>query len=209
MKNIFKLTKEEKVVLVVGILIMVLIVAGGTLKSKYGKTVTYIPKDISRIETANAMTLKKDIFKVAIDTKLSQDVGHYIQASSDDLAHMKLDLSKVKMSVLGKYPASAILGDTKLPFTVEVVQDIRPIFTLIHPNFQFVITNSSNIEEVIEYAGVSAKDRNNHDISKDITGWPDQLPKKSTIVTYTLTVKDKDGNAAKQKVQVQYIDQRG
>lgn len=205
MKNIFTFNKDEKFVCIVGLLIILLIIGGGMLKSKYVKAEVYVPKDISSEGNTNAMALKKDIFKVEVNSKLDKDASYYVQASTDDLANVKLDLSNVKMSVIGTYKATAILGDTKLPFTIDVVRDTRPIIKITNSNFQFVIEDSSTMSEVIQYAGVSAKDVEGNDISDTVTGWPDHLPTKSSTVTYTLSVKDKNGNTAKQKVQVQYI----
>lgn len=205
MKKIFSLNKEEKFVLITGIIIILLIIAGGILKSKFIKKEAYVPKDISSSEIANSLTLKKDVFKVAVNSKLDKKAASYVQASSDDLAKVKMDFSKVKMDTEGSYKATATLGNEKLTFTIEVVKDAKPVFKVVNENFQFVIEETSTIDEVKQYAGVSVKDNEGNDITSNITGWPEKLPTKASTVTYTLTAKDASGNSAVQKISVQYL----
>lgn len=205
MKKIYKFNREEKIVLFIGIVIILLIIAGGILKSKFVKKEAYVPKDINNAEVANALILKKSIIKAPLNGKLSKNAADYVQASSDDLAKVKMDLTKVKMDVEGRYEASASLGDEKLTFTVEVVKSANPVFKVVNENFQFVIEPTSTMDEVKQYAGVSVKDIDGNDISSNITGWAENLPTKASTITYPLSVKDVNGNTAQQKITVQYL----
>ena len=61
------------------------------------------------------------------------------------------------------------------------------------------------MQEVIEYAGVTAVDSSGNDISTSITGWDMELPTEAKTVIYQLRVKDAQGQEAKKSVRVQYL----
>lgn len=74
-----------------------------------------------------------------------------------------------------------------------------------HADFQFVIESNSTMQEVREYAGVTAVNASGNDLSASITGWDEELPAEAKTVTYQLSVKDAQGQSAKRSVRVQYL----
>lgn len=206
MRNIFSFKKEEKVVLLVGTLIIIGVITGGTLKAKFVKEEPYVPKDIPNVEQlSSSITIKQDIFKVLANSELDKQPNTYVKVNSGDLASVKLDFSKVNMQKVGKYNVDAILGNESKAFIIEVVESKNPVIKVVNPNFQFILEDNSTMNEVKEYAKATAKDSEGTDISDKITGWADTLPIKERTITYTLVVKDAQGISGSQKVVVQYL----
>lgn len=205
MKKLFTFSKEEKVVLFGGIIIIVLIIAGGLLKSKFIKEEPYVPKDLSSMETRVDFALKEKKFTVKVGEKISEDASDYVTASDEEMSKVKLDLSKVDNTTPGTYSASAKLNKKKLSFKVEVKESAGPVFKATHENFQFIIETTSTMQEVIDYAGVTAVDAKGNDLTANITGWKDTLPSEASTVTYNLSVKDADGNKSEHAITVQYL----
>lgn len=205
MKKLFTFNKEEKVVLITGIIIIVLIIVGGVLKSKFIKEEPYVPKDLSSSEVADEFSLKQETFTIQAGEKISKSASKYVTANSDDLKKVKMDLSKVDTTTPGTYKATAKLDKETLSFTVEVVESVNPVFKVAHENFQFIIEASSTMEEVKTYAGVTATDAKGNDITANITGWKETLPAEASTVVYDLSVADADGKKSEQKITVQYL----
>lgn len=129
----------------------------------------------------------------------------YVNADTDALKAVKLDLSAVDMTTPGTYQASASLHKERVTFAIKVVEKAKPLMKAAHEDFQFVIETDSTMQEVIEYAGVTAVDSSGNDISASITGWDMELPTVAKTVTYQLRVKDAQGQEAKKSVRVQYL----
>ena len=105
MKKYFQFKKEEKAVLAAGILIIVIVLAAGLLKQRFVKAETYV----SQVEDSapiNAITAKKETFVLELNSKLSQKAETYVNADTDALKAVKLDLSAVDMTTPGTYQAS-------------------------------------------------------------------------------------------------------
>lgn len=204
MKKYFQFKKEEKAVLAAGILIIVIVLAAGLLKQRFVKAETYV----SQVEDSapiNAITAKKETFVLELNSKLSQKAETYVNADTDALKPVKLDLSAVDMTTPGTYQASASLHKERVTFAIKVVENAKLLMKAAHEDFQFVIETDSTMQEVIEYAGVTAVDSSGNDISTSITGWDMELPTVAKTVTYQLRVKDAQGQEAKKSVRVQYL----
>lgn len=204
MKKYFQFKKEEKAVLAIGVLVIVIVLAAGLLKQKFVKAEIYVPL-AEDIQTVNAIAAKKDIFAIELNGKLSQKAETYVNADSDVLKNVKLDLSAVDVTTPGTYQASATLQKETVTFKIKVVENAKPVIQAAHADFQFVIEADSTMQEVREYANVTAADASGNDLSAAITGWDEELPAEAKTVTYELSVKDAQGQSAKKSVRVQYL----
>lgn len=204
MKKYFQFKKEEKAVLAIGVLVIVIVLAAGLLKQKFVKAETYVPL-AEDIQTVNAIAAKKDTFVIELNGKPSQKAETYVNADSDVLKNVKLDLSAVDVTTPGTYQASATLQKETVTFKIKVVENAKPVIQAAHADFQFVIEADSTMQEVREYANVTAADASGNDLSAAITGWDEELPTEAKTVTYELSVKDAQGQSAKKSVRVQYL----
>lgn len=203
MKKYFQFKKEEKAVLAIGMLVIVVVLAAGLLKQKFVKAEVYVPLTEEQ-QSVNAIAAKKETFVIEQNAKLSQKAETYVNADSDALKKVQLDLSAVDVTASGSYQAFASLQKERVSFVIKVVESAKPIMQVAHADFQFVIESNSTMQEVREYAGVTAVDASGNDLSASITGWDEKLPAEAKTVTYQLSVKDAQGQSAKRSVRVQY-----
>lgn len=204
MKKYFQFKKEEKAVLAIGMLVIVVVLAAGLLKQKFVKAEVYVPLTEEQ-QSVNAIAAKKETFVIEQNAKLSQKAETYVNADSDALKKVQLDLSAVDVTAPGSYQAFASLQKERVSFVIKVVESAKPVMQVAHVDFQFVIESNSTMQEVREYAGVTAVDASGNDLSASITGWDEELPAEAKTVTYQLSVKDAQGQSAKRSVRVQYL----
>lgn len=204
MKKYFQFKKEEKAVLAIGMLVIVVVLAAGLLKQKFVKAEVYVPLTEEQ-QSVNAIAAKKETFVIEQNAKLSQKAETYVNADSDALKKVQLDLSAVDVTAPGSYQAFASLQKERVSFVIKVVESAKPVMQVAHADFQFVIESNSTMQEVREYAGVTAVDASGNDLSASITGWDEELPAEAKTVTYQLSVKDAQGQIAKRSVRVQYL----
>ena len=114
-------------------------------------------------------------------------------------------LSAVDVTTPGTYQAVASLQKERVSFAIKVVENAKPVIQAAHADFQFVIESNSTMQEVRDYAGVTAADASGNDLSALITGWDEELPVEAKTVTYQLSVEDAQGQRAKKSVRVQYL----
>lgn len=204
MKKYFQFKKEEKAVLAIGMLVIVVVLAAGLLKQKFVKAEAYVPLTEEQ-QSVNAIVAEKETFVIEQNAKLSQKAETYVNADSDALKKVQLDLSAVDVTAPGSYQAFASLQKERVSFVIKVVESAKPVMQVAHADFQFVIESNSTMQEVREYAGVTAVDASGNDLSASITGWDEELPAEAKTVTYQLSVKDAQGQSAKGSVRVQYL----
>ena len=203
MKKYFQFKKEEKAVLAIGILMIAVVLTAGLLKQKFVKAEAYVPLKEEQ-QSVNAIAAKKETFIIEQNAKLSQKAETYVNADSDVLKKVKLDLSAVDVTTPGTYQAVASLQKERVSFAIKVVENAKPVIQAAHADFQFVIESNSTMQEVRDYAGVAA-DASGNDLSALITGWDEELPVEAKTVTYQLSVEDAQGQRAKKSVRVQYL----
>ena len=203
MKKYFQFKKEEKAVLAIGILMIAVVLTAGLLKQKFVKAEAYVPLKEEQ-QSVNAIAAKKETFIIE-HAKLSQKAETYVNADSDVLKKVKLDLSAVDVTTPGTYQAVASLQKERVSFAIKVVENAKPVIQAAHADFQFVIESNSTMQEVRDYAGVTAADASGNDLSALITGWDEELPVEAKTVTYQLSVEDAQGQRAKKSVRVQYL----
>lgn len=204
MKKYFQFKKEEKAVLAIGILMIAVVLTAGLLKQKFVKAEAYVPLKEEQ-QSVNAIAAKKETFIIEQNAKLSQKAETYVNADSDVLNKVKLDLSAVDVTTPGTYQAVASLQKERVSFAIKVVENAKPIIQAAHADFQFVIESNSTMQEVRDYAGVTAADASGNDLSALITGWDEELPVEAKTVTYQLSVEDAQGQRAKKSVRMQYL----
>ena len=200
MKKYFQFKKEEKAVLAIGILMIAVVLTAGLLKQKFVKAEAYVPLKEEQ-QSVNAIAAKKETFIIEQNAKLSQKAETYV----DVLKKVKLDLSAVDVTTPGTYQAVASLQKERVSFAIKVVENAKPVIQAAHADFQFVIESNSTMQEVRDYAGVTAADASGNDLSALITGWDEELPVEAKTVTYQLSVEDAQGQRAKKSVRVQYL----
>lgn len=108
MKKYFQFKKEEKAVLAIGMLVIVVVLAAGLLKQKFVKAEVYVPLTEEQ-QSVNAIAAKKETFVIEQNAKLSQKAETYVNADSDALKKVQLDLSAVDVTAPGSYQAFASL----------------------------------------------------------------------------------------------------
>ena len=97
MKKYFQFKKEEKAVLAIGILMIAVVLTAGLLKQKFVKAEAYVPLKEEQ-QSVNAIAAKKETFIIEQNAKLSQKAETYVNADSDVLKKVKLDLSAVDVT---------------------------------------------------------------------------------------------------------------
>ena len=102
MKKYFQFKKEEKAVLAIGMLVIVVVLAAGLLKQKFVKAEVYVPLTEEQ-QSVNAIAAKKETFVIEQNAKLSQKAETYVNADSDALKKVQLDLSAVDVTAPVSY----------------------------------------------------------------------------------------------------------
>lgn len=119
MKKYFQFKKEEKAVLAIGILMIAVVLTAGLLKQKFVKAEAYVPLKEEQ-QSVNAIAAKKETFIIEQNAKLSQKAETYVNADSDVLKKVKLDLSAVDVTTPGTYQAVASLQKERVSFQLRL-----------------------------------------------------------------------------------------
>lgn len=211
MRKFYKFSKEERVVVLVGIFIVCGVIVAGIVKGTLAKEETYVPKKIDDITTSvpeKKVKVKNDVVKVTLGSELDETTALYIEASEDILKTIELDFTKVKMDKEGTYDVTGAYEDEKINFKIQVVKEDKataPVISAVNTNFQFVLETDSKVDEIKQYVQAKAVDADGKDISSTITGWPTALPKAEGTQTYKITAKDAAGTTATKDIVVQYL----
>lgn len=197
--------KEEKTVLIVGVLVLSLILGLGLYKTIFGKSDNKIVK---RDEVT--LKLKNSTFTLEAGEAINEEVSFYVDEKESVLKNVKLDLSKVDVKKIGTYDAFVTYKKEKFPFKVEVKDTKAPVLSAEYNQFDFYIEANSRVDEIKEFARVSAKDALDGDLTSKIEGWPTELPTTAGEQIYTVKVKDATGNEATMEIKVTfYINNNG
>ena len=156
-------------------------------------------------QSVNAIAAKKETFIIEQNAKLSQKAETYVNADSDVLKKVKLDLSAVDVTTPGTYQAVASLQKERVSFAIKVVENAKPVIQAAHADFQFVIESNSTMQEVRDYAGVTAADASGNDLSALITGWDEEAACGSKNSNLPAECRGCTGAACKKSVRVQYL----
>lgn len=214
-----KLNKAEKVVLIGGIIVILLIVALGFAKKtlidnkkepfkvpESAETTTTSKKEEPKESDIKGIKLKKSTFEVGLNKKLSEKVSTYVEASEDVMKEIEIDFSNVDMTKAGEYTAKLTYKEDSIDIPIVVKDTTAPVITVANAQVVFTLEPTSTIDELITFVNATAEDDVDGVISSDqITGWPKALSSKNETVTYTLKVKDSSGNEGKKDITVQYI----
>lgn len=216
-----KLNKAEKVVLMGGIIVILLIVALGFAKKtlidnkkqpfevpKNAETSTASKNEEPKESDIKGIKLKKSTFEVGVNKKLSEKVSTYVEASEEVMKGIKIDFSNVDTSKAGTYAAKLTYKDDSIDIPIVVKDTTAPVITVANAQVVFTLEPTSTLDELITFVDAKAEDDVDGVIPSDqITGWPKALSTKNETVTYTLKVKDSSGNEGKKDITVQYIAQ--
>ncbi|WP_270819640.1 hypothetical protein [[Eubacterium] hominis] len=214
-----KFSKAEKVVLIGGIIVILLIVALGFAKKtlidnkkepfkvpESAETTTTSKKEEPKESDIKGIKLKKSTFVVGLNKKLSEKVSTYVEASDDIMKEIEIDFSHVDMTKAGEYTAKLTYKNDSIDIPIVVKDTTAPVITVANEQVVFTLEPTSTLEELITFVNATAEDDVDGVIASDqITGWPKELSDKNETVTYTLKVKDSSGNEGKKDITVQYI----
>ena len=214
-----KFSKAEKVVLIGGIIVILLIVALGFAKKtlidnkkepfkvpESAETTTTSKKEEPKESDIKGIKLKKSTFVVGLNKKLSEKVSTYVEASDDIMKEIEIDFSHVDMTKAGEYTAKLTYKNDSIDIPIVVKDTTAPVITVANAQVVFTLEPTSTLEELITFVNATAEDDVDGAIASDqITGWPKELSDKNETVTYTLKVKDSSGNEGKKDITVQYI----
>lgn len=214
-----KFSKAEKVVLIGGIIVILLIVALGFAKKtlidnkkepfkvpESAETTTTSKKEEPKESDIKGIKLKKSTFVVGLNKKLSEKVSTYVEASDDIMKEIEIDFSHVDMTKAGEYTAKLTYKNDSIDIPIVVKDTTAPVITVANAQVVFTLEPTSTLEELITFVNATAEDDVDGVIASDqITGWPKALSDKNETVTYTLKVKDNSGNEGKKDITVQYI----
>lgn len=212
MKKYFSLNNVEKIVLFAGVILIVVAAVLGIVKSQFSKEQPYESPSAEtgkneKETTSDKLQLKKDRFVHIIGETLDEKPATYLSNTAKDLKDVKMDFSNVDPATAGTYTATATKGSDVKEFTIVVAQSKEPIFAADHVEVYFYLEANSTMQEVKDYANVTAKDVYGNDISANITGWGSELPAEAQTIVYPLTVKDAEGNTASLDISVIYMYQ--
>lgn len=214
-----KFSKAEKVVLIGGIIVILLIVALGFAKKtlidnkkepfkvpESAETTTTSKKEEPKESDIKGIKLKKSTFVVGLNKKLSEKVSTYVEASDDIMKEIEIDFSHVDMTKAGEYTVKLTYKNDSIDIPIVVKDTTAPVITVANAQVVFTLEPTSTLEELITFVNATAEDDVDGVIASDqITGWPKELSDKNETVTYTLKVKDSSGNEGKKDITVQYI----
>lgn len=196
-----KLDKIEKLVLLCGVLLILLIGGIGVLKGFTSKPEGYVSNETADETTAReeedeekGVSLKKDRFTMKVNGALDQDASGYFEGSVAELKKVEMDFSGVNTNAVGTYTVKAAYKDRDFDFSLEVEQSENPIMGAYQTSFKYLIGAYSSMDEVRSLAGVTALDKDGRDISADVIGWPKELPSENGKKTYRLQATDVYGN---------------
>ena len=200
-----KFSKAEKVVLIGGIIVILLIVALGFAKKtlidnkkepfkvpESAETTTTSKKEEPKESDIKGIKLKKSTFVVGLNKKLSEKVSTYVEASDDIMKEIEIDFSHVDMTKAGEYTAKLTYKNDSIDIPIVVKDTTAPVITVANAQVVFTLEPTSTLEELITFVNATAEDDVDGVIASDqITGWPKELSDKNETVTYTLKVKAK------------------
>ncbi|MEG2909781.1 MAG: hypothetical protein RR945_11200 [Erysipelotrichaceae bacterium] len=199
----FRLKKEESVVVIVGVLLIAVLVAGGIYKQSLDDKNKNKEFKVTA-QKAGFLSLANPNFELEVNTPLDEKVETYINASAVVLKDTKIDFTGVDITKLGNYKAIAKKGKELLEVPISIVDHTVPVMSAKTEKFIFYLEANSTPQEVIDYALVSAIDNYDGDISAQVTGWPTQLPKKDEDIVYLISIKDSSGNVTEKNIAVSY-----
>lgn len=197
--------KEEKIILLIGLLFVAIIVGLGLLTNKKDEA-DYVSKleDTEEKEELK-LPMVSDSFKVVQGSEISINPLDYFIVNENEASNIVMDISKVDRSVPGEYIIYAdYLGEIiEIPIIVTQKDTVMPEITLEH-DFVIVTIGDSKIEEIIAFANAKATDNIDGDITSSITGWPTEVFDFESTHRYQLKVRDSSGNEASKELIVQY-----
>lgn len=215
-----KFSKPEKVVLIGGVIVILLIVALGFAKQTFidkkkkpfeapvaaQGTATDNNKNDKKTTGIEGITLKKASFQVEVNGTLDEKVASYVEADKEVLKDIELNFDQVDVTKLGSYTATLSYQDETIDIPIIVKDTKAPVITVSNSQVEFTLEPTSTIEELVTFVNATAEDNYDGVIASDqIKGWPTELSTISQTKTYTLQVKDSSGNVGKKDITVQYI----
>lgn len=190
--------KEERLILLIGIPVIILMLALGLTKSIWSPE-----KDVEIKDVSNVSLLAKEI-QVEAGDEISTDITNYLKGDESELKLWNVDLSKVENTKVGEYTAYVRKDKETKKFTVKIVDTKAPEITLSKSTINWLLDGTGTVDTIKAEIGAKAIDLVDGDISSKITGWPDSLPTGAGDITYTLVIKDAAGNESSVTFRVVY-----
>lgn len=204
-----KLSKAERIVIVVGTLIIIALLGLGLVKTMFidSKKEPFTSKESAPVstptDTLDGITLKQDPFIAEAGVELAVDPATYLKADSSVLGKVSINFEGVDIKKTGTYTAKISYNGESMDLPIQVKDTTPPVISVANDQVYFTLEENSTLEELTTFVNASAKDSVDG-VIKDITGWPKALPKEAGTLTYTLQAKDAAGNVGKKDIVVQY-----
>ena len=183
-----KFSKAEKVVLIGGIIVILLIVAevfailpitfSLPKDQKDLTTITFplqeenknlsillpvqkteeVKKEEPKESDIKGIKLKKSTFVVGLNKKLSEKVSTYVEASDDIMKEIEIDFSHVDMTKAGEYTAKLTYKNDSIDIPIVVKDTTAPVITVANAQVVFTLEPTSTLEELITFVNATAED---------------------------------------------------
>lgn len=213
-----KFSKAEKIVLIGGIVMILLIVILGFAKQTLidknkkpfevpaGSEVSTDDTDKNTDSGIDGIKLKKTSFTVEVNGKLDEKITTYVSASDEIMKNIKISFDDVDVTKTGNYKASLSYDGKTIDIPIVVKDTTAPVIHVDYAAVEFTIEPTSTIDELKTFVNATAEDNIDGVIeASNIKGWPTELSSVNETKKYTLTVEDSSGNIGKQEITVQYI----
>ncbi len=199
-----KLTKIEKIVLVVCVCLVPLTMGIGYMKqSKPKEKYVSIIKE-NKIAKGNEVALKNKEFHMKRNGKLDTSIENYFYCSVKQAEQIYIEFDKVDPTKVGTYKLSGKYKDKKFKFSIVVDESDNPMIQAEKSSFKYIIGQYSNVEEIKQIIGATAIDKNGNDLTNDIIGFPAQFPSEKGEHTYYLNVSDNQGNTGFLQIDIDF-----
>lgn len=199
-----KLTKIEKVALVVCVCFVPLTMGIGYMKQSKPKEEYVSNIEENEIVKGNEVSLKNKEFHMKKNGKLDRSIENYFYCSAKQAEQIYIEFDKVDPTKVGTYNLSGKYKDKKFNFSIVVDESDNPMIQAEKTSFKYIIGQYSDVEEVKQIIGATAVDSNGNDLTNDIIGFPTQFPAEKGHHTYYLNVSDIRGNTGFLEIDINF-----
>lgn len=199
-----KLTKIEKVVLIVSSCFIPLTIGFGYMKQAKPKQ-EYVSsiKENETIKVDEVALINRE-FHIKKNGKVDKTVENYFQCNKKQAKEIKIDFDNVNPMKVGTYKVTGKYKDKEFTFTIIVDESDNPTIKADKTEFKYIINEYSDIKEIKQIIGATAIDHNGKDLTNDITGFPTQFPEEKGHQIYYLNVSDIYGNTGFLEIDINF-----
>lgn len=197
-----KIGKQEKMVIVISLILMVLIVGFGSLHLSK-KEDPYVSKLPDIQDLMRKVHLIQDPIVIDAQSEISDEVAAYFEGDEEILNDLSIDVSQIDAMTLGSYKMIVKYQDQQWEIPVEVADLSGPEITVNEQSFSFTMKDYSSIYDVMDLVSAKAVDKVDGEV--EIDEWITSLPNQAGDVTYTLRAVDLSGNESTLEIIISYL----